>query len=162
MVICFINNKLSFLHLWVLVYIEDILWFASVLSFWLLVVIIRGNVNELVWIGYKTWSMWYSNTEKNIFLDLSSTNSDTLFPVLYQCVETRSEEVLWLLSQPLPHLVGHYLRISNVFEKIFRPTSEPFYEINTSYHKQKVFLSEWSYAVSHFSHEKWQQNTALR
>jgi hypothetical protein len=36
-----------------------------------------------------------------IFLDISYTNTDTLILSLYQCVETRSIEVFWLLSQPL-------------------------------------------------------------
>jgi hypothetical protein len=30
---------------------------------------------------------------KHLFLDMSSTNIDTLVPSLYQCVETRSIEV---------------------------------------------------------------------
>jgi hypothetical protein len=37
-------------------------------------------------------------------LDISTTNIDTLVPLLYQCVKTRSVQVFWLLSQPLPHL----------------------------------------------------------
>jgi hypothetical protein len=39
--------------------------------------------------------------KKRLFHDISSTNIDTLAPSLYQCVETRSIEVFWLLSQPL-------------------------------------------------------------
>jgi hypothetical protein len=31
--------------------------------------------------------------EKRLFLDVSTTNIDTLVPSLYQCVETRSTEV---------------------------------------------------------------------
>jgi hypothetical protein len=34
--------------------------------------------------------------EKHLFLDISSTNIDTLVPLLYQCIETRSIEVIWL------------------------------------------------------------------
>jgi hypothetical protein len=41
---------------------------------------------------------------KQLFLDMSSTNIDTLVPSLYQCLETRSMEALRLLSQPLLHL----------------------------------------------------------
>jgi hypothetical protein len=49
--------------------------------------------------------MWYSNLErKQLFLYVSSTNTDIIVPSLYQCVETRSIEVFWLLSQLLPHL----------------------------------------------------------
>jgi hypothetical protein len=40
----------------------------------------------------------------HLFLDISSTNIDTLVSSLYQCVETRSMEVFLLLSQPLPRL----------------------------------------------------------
>jgi hypothetical protein len=36
----------------------------------------------------------YSNLKKTLFLDISSTNTDTLVPSLYQCVETRSISVL--------------------------------------------------------------------
>jgi hypothetical protein len=42
--------------------------------------------------------------KKHLLLDISSTNTDTPFPSLYQCVETRSIEAFWLLSPPLPHL----------------------------------------------------------
>jgi hypothetical protein len=35
---------------------------------------------------------------------MSSTNIDKFVPSLYQCVETRSIEALWLLSQPILHL----------------------------------------------------------
>jgi hypothetical protein len=41
--------------------------------------------------------------DTRLFLDISSTSIDTYVPSLYQCVETRSIEVFWLLSQPLPH-----------------------------------------------------------
>jgi hypothetical protein len=42
--------------------------------------------------------------QKHLFLDISSTNIDTLVPSLCLCVETRSIEIFLLLSQPLPHL----------------------------------------------------------
>jgi hypothetical protein len=42
--------------------------------------------------------------KKHLFIHISSTNIDTFVPLLYQCVKTRSIEVFWLLSQPLPHL----------------------------------------------------------
>jgi hypothetical protein len=62
--------------------------------------------------------------KKHLFLDISSTNIATLVPSLYQFVETRSMEVFRLLSQPLQHLVGQHLRLSNVFERIPRPNYE--------------------------------------
>jgi hypothetical protein len=57
--------------------------------------------------------MWFSNLEKkkHLFLDIS-TNIDTLAPSLYQYVETRSIEVVWLLSQPLLHLRFNLFAIS--------------------------------------------------
>jgi hypothetical protein len=41
--------------------------------------------------------------KKHLYLDISSTNTDTLVPSLYQCLEIRSIQVFWLLSQPLSH-----------------------------------------------------------
>jgi hypothetical protein len=46
-------------------------------------------------------------------------------------------EVFSLLSHPLPHLVGHHLRLSNVFERISRPSCESPYATNTSHCKQE-------------------------
>jgi hypothetical protein len=42
--------------------------------------------------------------KKDLSLDITSTNIDTLVPSLYRCVETHGTEVFWLLSQLLPHL----------------------------------------------------------
>jgi hypothetical protein len=81
--------------------------------------------------------------KKKLFLDLSSTNIDILVPLLCQWDETRSVEVFLPLFQPLPHLVGHHLRLWNVLERIFRPSCEPLYATNTSNHKQKIFLYEY-------------------
>jgi hypothetical protein len=44
------------------------------------------------------------NGRKILFLDIFSTNIDTLVPSLCQCVETRNIEVYRLSSQPLPRL----------------------------------------------------------
>jgi hypothetical protein len=52
------------------------------------------------------------NWTKYLFLDISSTNIDTLAPSLYQCVETRRIEVFRLLYQPLPHLLFNVFVIS--------------------------------------------------
>jgi hypothetical protein len=62
---------------------------------------------------------------------------------LYQCVETRSIEVFWLSTQPLPHLVGHYMRLSNVLHRISRPKCEPLYATSTSHRKQETFPYEY-------------------
>jgi hypothetical protein len=58
--------------------------------------------------GIQTW-------KKHLFLDISSTNIDALVSSLYQCVETRSIQVFWLLSQPLSHLRFNLFVISEVF-----------------------------------------------
>jgi hypothetical protein len=58
------------------------------------------------------------NWKKHLYFDIYSTNNDTIVPSLYQCVETRSIEVFWLLSQPLPHLRFNLF----VLEKISRPS----------------------------------------
>jgi hypothetical protein len=88
-------------------------------------------------------NMWYSSLNKYLFLDIRSTNTDTLVPSLYQCVETQSTEVFWLLSQPPLHLVRHQLRLSNVPERISQPSCELLYTTNTSHHKQETFLYEY-------------------
>jgi hypothetical protein len=45
-----------------------------------------------------------------------------------------------LLSQSLPHLVGHHPQLWYVLETIYRPNCEPLYAINTSQRKQETFL----------------------
>jgi hypothetical protein len=85
--------------------------------------------------------------KKDLFLDISSTNTDTLVLLLYQCVETRIIESVDL-SQPLPHMVEHHLRLSNVLERIYWPICEPLYTTNTS-HRETGNISLWvSFALS--------------
>jgi hypothetical protein len=79
--------------------------------------------------------------KKLLFLDISSTNSDTLVPSLCLCVETRSIEVF--LSQPLAYLIGHHLRLSNILERISGPSYEPLSATNTSHRKQETFLYDY-------------------
>jgi hypothetical protein len=45
-----------------------------------------------------------------------------------------------LLSQSLPHLVGHHLRLPNISQRISRPRCKPLYATNTSHCKQETFL----------------------
>jgi hypothetical protein len=87
---------------------------------------------------------------------ITSTNIDTLIPSLYQCIETRSIEVFWLLSQPLPHL--RFIIWS------FRTSSREFLNpvINTSHHKQEIFLYEYLCIESFSPQKPAQQGTALR
>jgi hypothetical protein len=72
---------------------------------------------------------------KHLFLDIFSTNSDTLVPSLYQCFETCSIEVSW----PLLHLHFNLFVIS----KMFAPKVELLYATNTSQHQQQTYLSEY-------------------
>jgi hypothetical protein len=76
----------------------------------------------------------------HLFLDISSTNMDTLVPSLYQCVENRSIEVFWLLSQPLSHQIGNHPRLSKILETISRSTCERFYATNTYHRKQQMHI----------------------
>jgi hypothetical protein len=79
--------------------------------------------------------MWYSNLGKHLFLDISSTNIDTLVPSLYQCVKTHSKEVFWLFSQPLPQPFS-----TSSSAKRLPPNCEPLYSTNTSHRKQEKKL----------------------
>jgi hypothetical protein len=64
-------------------------------------------------VKHKTYD--FRNWKKHLFLNISSTNTDTLVPSLYQCIETRSIKVFGLLSQPLPHLHFNIFVISKTF-----------------------------------------------
>jgi hypothetical protein len=58
--------------------------------------------------------------KNNLFLDISSADTDTLALWLYLRVDTGSIHVLQVLSHPLSHLVGHQ-QLSNIPERISRP-----------------------------------------
>jgi hypothetical protein len=110
----------------------------------------------------KPKNMSFSNVKKkkHLFLDISSTNIDTLASSLYHCVETHSIEVFWLFSQPLPHLVGN-LQISNVLERISRHSCELLYASNTSLRKQEIFLYEYLFFNESFCPQKTHNETLL-
>jgi hypothetical protein len=57
----------------------------------------------------RTWK------EKHLFLDMSSTNTDTLVPSLYLCVENRSIKVFWLMSQLFAHSCFNLFVINETF-----------------------------------------------
>jgi hypothetical protein len=102
--------------------------------------------------------------KKHSFLDISSTNNDTFVLSLYQCFETRSIEIIWLLSQPLPHLLLDLFFISETFttkKAISRPNFELLYATNISHRKQETSLYRISFALSPFAHEKKMQNRTL-
>jgi hypothetical protein len=80
-----------------------------------------------------------------IFLDIFSTNSDTLVPSLYQWVATSSTEIIWLLSWSFLHPNIYLFVIS----KTFATKVLLFYAIYTYRHKQVTFLykypSHWAF-----------------
>jgi hypothetical protein len=66
-------------------------------------------------------------------------STDTLVPSLYQRVETRSTEVFWLISQPLPHLRS---TSSPSSERLSRFSTR--FKRQTAFHrKQETFLYEY-------------------
>jgi hypothetical protein len=78
--------------------------------------------------------------KKHLFLDIFCIHIDTLVPSLYQCIETCSLQVFWLLSQPLLHLLRPHLRLSNSHERISWPSFELLYWKNTSHLNRKHFF----------------------
>jgi hypothetical protein len=46
---------------------------------------------------------------------MNSTNIDTFVPSLYQCVETRSIEISWLLLQTLSHFHFNFFIVRETF-----------------------------------------------
>jgi hypothetical protein len=64
--------------------------------------------------------------EKHLFLDIFSTNSDTLVPSHYQCVKTCSIEIFWLLSDPLPRLCFNLFFISETSATFLNPLMNGF------------------------------------
>jgi hypothetical protein len=77
----------------------------------------------------RTWK------KTHLFLDLS-TNTDTLFPSLYQCVETRNIEVVSATS-PLPF---QHLRHQRNLCDVSRHNCELLYAANNSHRKQETFF----------------------
>jgi hypothetical protein len=78
---------------------------------------------------------------------MSSINTDTLVPSLYQCVETRSIDFL-LTAVSATSARGR--APSTTFERHW-PSCESLYATNTSHRKQEKFLI--SFAVSNFAHK---------
>jgi hypothetical protein len=82
--------------------------------------------------------------EKHLFLDISSTNTDTLVPSHFTSAsKPASQKSFWLLSQPLPHLRFNVFVVSETFAS----KVEPLYATNISQHKQETFLYEY---ISHW------------
>jgi hypothetical protein len=64
-------------------------------------------------------------------LSLSSCQLESTLPSTAQLILSQSQQC---------DLVGHHLPLSNVLEKISRPTCELLYATNTSHHTQETFL----------------------
>jgi hypothetical protein len=64
-------------------------------------------------------------------LSLSSCQLESTLPPAAQLLLSQSQQ---------GDLVGHYLRFSNVPERISRPSWEPLYATNTSHRNQKHFF----------------------
>jgi hypothetical protein len=88
--------------------------------------------------------------ENHLFLDISSINIDTLAPSLFQCVVTRSIEIFWLLSQPLPHLRLNFFVISETFLQPFvnRFTLQTLPIVNRNHFFMNILCIEFFCPVS--------------
>jgi hypothetical protein len=90
--------------------------------------------------------MWYSNPRKNMYFSTSPPFTDTGI-LSHRLPALRNPQhryaVYGLYSQPLPHLVGHRLRFSNVLERISRRSCEPLYATNTSYSLTLSNICNW-------------------
>jgi hypothetical protein len=86
---------------------------------------------------------------KHLFLDISSTNIDTLVPSLYQCAEPAAQKCFDCCLNHFRTWSCHHLRLSNVFENISRPSCERF-------------TWQISFALSPFAHKNAQQAATFR
>jgi hypothetical protein len=95
-------------------------------------------------------------SEKNhLFLDISSTNINTLVPSFYQYLQTWSIEIFWLLSQLLPYPLFN-LFISETFG------TQLWTALHKSMsHRKQGFFFGISFALSNFSHKKKPHNRTL-
>jgi hypothetical protein len=96
--------------------------------------------------------------KKKLFLDISSTNIDTLVPSLYQCVETLSVEAFDCCLRHFHTSVSN----SSSSAKRFSPSCLPLYATNTSYRKQEIFLYEYHLHSVYLPTKSAQQNASLR
>jgi hypothetical protein len=97
--------------------------------------------------------MWYSNLGKHLFIDTFSNNIEKLVPLNYQCVETHSIEVFWLLSLPLSHLRFNLFVISSC---------DRLNATNTSHRKRETFLYGYTLQWVLLPTENAQHNAAFR
>jgi hypothetical protein len=102
--------------------------------------------------------MW----KEHLFLDICSTNSDTLAPSLYQCVETRGTYVFGLLSHPLPHLRFNPFVISEMFVTFLDPAVNRFTRQTLPTVNRKHFFMNILCTESFCPQKYAQQKAALR
>jgi hypothetical protein len=95
--------------------------------------------------------------KKYLFLDMSTTNINTLLPSLYQCIETCSIEIFWCC---LSHFCTS-ISTSSVISETFAAKAEWLYTTNTSHHKQKNISLGISLALSPSAHKKPHNRTLL-
>jgi hypothetical protein len=80
------------------------------------------------------------------------TNIDTFVPWLYQCFETRSIEVFWLLSQALSHLRFNHFVLNEIFVTLLGPVVDRFTR-QTFPTVNRKHMSLWiSFALNPFAH----------
>jgi hypothetical protein len=87
--------------------------------------------------------------KRHLLLDISSTNTDTVVPSLYRCVETR--------NSPLNCCLSHFrtsVSTSSSSVKRLPPKVEPLYATNTSQREQETFLYKYPFALSPFVHKE--------
>jgi hypothetical protein len=81
-------------------------------------------------------------TENPLFLDISSTNIDALYPSLYQRQNLHHRNFL-LLSQPLPHIRFNLFVNSETFATSLDSDVKRFRRQTLSHRKQEIFLYEY-------------------
>jgi hypothetical protein len=90
-----------------------------------------------------TWNVKHVIFERDQNIYFSTYSPYTCPIALPSASKPAAQKSFCLLSRPLPHPVGHHLRLSNVLERISRPSCTPLYATNTSHHKQETFIYEY-------------------
>jgi hypothetical protein len=100
--------------------------------------------------------------KKHLFLDISSSNTDIFVPSLYQCVETRSIKVFWLLSQSFPHLRFIICGFQTSLKEFLNPVVNRFTrQTRPNVNKKHFFMN--ILCIESLCPQKYaQQNDALR
>jgi hypothetical protein len=88
--------------------------------------------------------MWYSNLKKHLFLNISSTNTDTFVPLLYQYIENRSTDVfstvVLVTSMPQFQPLHHQRNVCHPVVNIF--TWQTFPTINRKHFFMNILCIE--------------------